>query len=243
MVGLYVIFQERNPNEILVKFKPSGDPYGFYQKLGEDEPGDSLGRDSAYAVAIKNLSPDWNIDLSNYKLIDESEKIKPNGRIDHQFVFKRKDINIGDEGSIRLRLSVSGDKLTEINHYIEVPEGFKRRFSEMRSSNDMIAFFCKYVYVDSLWLTWLHLWHFYFNKAKANIMERGIKMGFRYILYSIINANKLPTHAMDGVRYFNDNEFIFDSSNDWSNCQFFSYGFDLYFIIYCSRRIIKKSFS
>ena len=53
---------------------------------------------------------------------------------------KRKDINIGDEGSIRLRLSVSGDKLTEINHYIEVPEGFKRRFSEMRSSNDMIAF-------------------------------------------------------------------------------------------------------
>ena len=91
-------------------------------------------------MAIKNLSPDWNIDLSNYKLIDESEKIKPNGRIDHQFVFKRKDINIGDEGSIRLRLSVSGDKLTEINHYIEVPEGFKRRFSEMRSSNDMIAF-------------------------------------------------------------------------------------------------------
>ena len=133
-------FQEKNPNEILVKFKPSGDPYGFYQKLGEDEPGDSLGRDSAFAVAIKNLSPDWNIDLSNYKLIDESEKIKPNGRIDHQFVFKRKDINIGDEGSIRLRLSVSGDKLTEINHYIEVPEGFKRRFSEMRSSNDMIAF-------------------------------------------------------------------------------------------------------
>ena len=50
-------------------------------KVGEDEPGDPLGRDSAFAVAIKNLSPDWNIDLSNYKLIDESEKIKPNGEL------------------------------------------------------------------------------------------------------------------------------------------------------------------
>ena len=95
-------------------------------------------RDSAFAVAIK-IFLDWNIDLSNYKLIDESEKIKPNGRMTIN-LFSNVKINIGDEGSIRLRLSVSGDKLTEINHYIEVPEGFKRRFSEMRSSNDMIAF-------------------------------------------------------------------------------------------------------
>jgi len=45
-------FQENNPNETSVWFTPAGDPYCFRQKLGEDEPGAALGRDSALAVAL-----------------------------------------------------------------------------------------------------------------------------------------------------------------------------------------------
>ena len=34
---------------------------------------------------------------------------------------------------------VSGDKVSEIKHYIKVPETFSRRFEEMRSANNTLA--------------------------------------------------------------------------------------------------------
>ena len=43
------------------------------------------------------------------------------------------------EGRFRLRLVVSGDRLTELTHFLQVPEAFDRRYEEMRSANDGIA--------------------------------------------------------------------------------------------------------
>ena len=34
---------------------------------------------------------------------------------------------------------VSGNKVSEIKHYIKIPETFTRRFEEMRSANNTIA--------------------------------------------------------------------------------------------------------
>ncbi|UCG27339.1 MAG: CPBP family intramembrane metalloprotease, partial [Bacteroidales bacterium] len=45
------------------------------------------------------------------------------------------------DGKYRLRLTVSGDKLTAVNHYVKIPEEFYLRYSEMRSRNDTIASF------------------------------------------------------------------------------------------------------
>ena len=133
-------FEEKNPNEVMVKFTPAGDPYGFYQKIGEDEMGDSLSRDSAFVIATQHLKRDWDVDLDKFELIDESQKMQPIGRIDHSFVYERIGFRLGDEGALRLKLSVNGGKLTEVSHYVHVPEGFKRRFGEIRSFNDTIAF-------------------------------------------------------------------------------------------------------
>ncbi len=77
-------------------------------------------------------------------------------RIDHTFVYERINAKIA-EATYRLKLAVSGNKLTELSHFVKVPESFLLRYQEMRSSNNSIAmgaslFNGSFVYS---WL-WLH---------------------------------------------------------------------------------------
>lgn len=131
-------FKEGEANETLIRFTPDGKPYGFREKLPEDEPGASLNSDSALAIAEKSAEEEWGIVLSDYELVERSQEIRPGGRTDHTFTYERPDVRIG-EGLYRLRLVVAGDRLTELTHFIKIPEAFSRRYTEMRSANETIA--------------------------------------------------------------------------------------------------------
>jgi len=63
---------------------------------------------------------------------------RSSGRVDHTFVYEREHETLGD-GRFRLRLGVAGDRLSDVSHYVYVPEAFKLRFQEMRSDNETIA--------------------------------------------------------------------------------------------------------
>ena len=66
---------------------------------------------------------------------------RPGKRVDHEFVYERLTDgapSIGD-GRLRLRLVVSGDRLTQLQRVIYVPEAFARRYGTLRSVNDNIA--------------------------------------------------------------------------------------------------------
>ncbi len=131
-------FNEGETNETLIRFTPSGQPYGFVEKLPEDEPGASLTADSAQVIAETTTEEKWKIDLTAYELVEQSQEVRPGGRTDHTFVYERLDVQIG-EGRYRLSLVVGGDKLTELVHFIKIPEAFLRRYEEMRSANNTIA--------------------------------------------------------------------------------------------------------
>ena len=137
-------FKEGEVNESEIRFTPSGEPYGYSEWLSEDAPGASLTQDEALKVAKTHAENFWNINLREYELIDKSQKVRPSGRIDHTFVYERPHIRIG-EGRYRLSLEISGDKLTELYHYIEIPEEFLLKYKEMRSANDTIADVASYV--------------------------------------------------------------------------------------------------
>ena len=132
-------FKEGEINEIHFRFTPQGEPYGFFEKLPEDEPGASLPSDSARIIAETAAADEWRIDLSAYEMVEESQDLRPGGRMDHTFVYERPDVRIG-EGRYRLRLTVGGDRLTELRHFIKVPEAFDRSFEQMRSTNNTISF-------------------------------------------------------------------------------------------------------
>ncbi len=132
-------FKENQPNETLIYFTPEGKPYGFNQKLAEDMPGAALTAQEAQKIALQKAQIDWQIDPSNYTLVESSQEKKPNGRIDHTFVYEYKHEMIGNT-PYRLQLVVSGDSLTELLLSIKIPESFTRRYTHMRSANNLIAF-------------------------------------------------------------------------------------------------------
>jgi hypothetical protein len=131
-------FAEGVTNETMVRFRPDGTTYGFFERMPEDEPGPSLEPDAARQLAEQAVAAGWDVDLAAYELVESSQEIRPGGRTDHTLVYERPDERLGD-GRYRLRLTVSGDRFTELTHFIKIPEAFSRGYEEMRSTNDGIA--------------------------------------------------------------------------------------------------------
>jgi hypothetical protein len=131
-------FAEGEVNEATIRFGPDGRPYGFRERMPEDEPGASLDADAARALAEAAVSDGWDVNLGEYELVESSHEVRPGGRTDHSLVYERPDERIG-EGRYRLRLTVAGDRLTQLTHFIKIPEAFSRRYAEMRSANEGIA--------------------------------------------------------------------------------------------------------
>lgn len=142
-------FKEHEKNETIIIFTPDGKPYGFVETISENISGAQLSSNEAQQIAEKNAIKDWSINFDDYTLIEASQKIEPSGRIDHTFVYERTDKKIG-EGFYRLKIVISGNKMTELTHFVKVPESFNRRYAEMRSANATIA-----------WAAMLIMWLFY----------------------------------------------------------------------------------
>lgn len=131
-------FREGEANETTVLFTPAGKPYGFVEKLREDAPGRSLSETEARTLAEDQAGRVWQVDLSQFLSAETSKEVKPSGRTDYTFVYERPSERQG-EGRYRLRLVVGGDRLTQLTHFLKVPEAFTRHYEEMRSANNAIA--------------------------------------------------------------------------------------------------------
>ncbi len=131
-------FRGGEVREVVVRFRPDGAAYGFRERWSEDAPGAALAPDAARTIAENGTGAPWNVALDRYEAVEASEVERPGGRVDHTFVYERPDAQAG-EGRFRLRLVVSGDRLTELTHVLQVPEAFDRRYEEMRSANEGIT--------------------------------------------------------------------------------------------------------
>ena len=130
-------YRAQEPREVTLRFTPDGRPYGFVEDWPEDAEGPALSVDSARTIAERAATRHWNVALDAYDRLSASQQERPSGRVDHTFVYQRPDAQVG-EGRYRLRLGVSGDSLSEVTRFVHVPEGFSRRFEEMRSANNTI---------------------------------------------------------------------------------------------------------
>ncbi len=132
-------FAEFDANETEIRFSPAGLPIGFEETIPEDDPGPALDAAAAREIAERNAIRNWGVDLTEFELVEEAVELRPSGRADHSFVYQRPRPTVGEEGRHRLRLTVSGDRFTELTHFVKVPESFSRRYEEMRSANNGIA--------------------------------------------------------------------------------------------------------
>jgi len=131
-------FKEGDPNETTIRFTPDGRPYGFVEKLKEDAPGAALDASAARAIAERDATAKWNVDLARFSLVEQAQERRPSGRVDYTFIYERTDATLG-EGRYRVTLAVSGDRLTSVEHFVKIPEAFTRRYASMRSANELIG--------------------------------------------------------------------------------------------------------
>jgi hypothetical protein len=128
-------------DEVTLRFRPDGTPAGFARRVADayvrDAATKALPRDAARALAEARARDDWAIDLSQYALVEQSQQTRPNGRVDHLFVYERPE-KLG-EATLRLRLGVAGDELIGALPFVRIPERFERRFTELRSDNRVIG--------------------------------------------------------------------------------------------------------
>lgn len=130
-------FKEFDKHEATFIFKPDGTPYGFIETISENTLGAAIEQNEALSIAIKTTEQ-WTIFISDYILAESSKEVRASGRIDHTFIYERPIIKIG-QGLYRLKLVVSGNTLTELTHFVQIPEAFLLKYKEMRSANNTIA--------------------------------------------------------------------------------------------------------
>ena len=131
-------FMENEKHEATFSFAPDGTPNGFAERLREDAPGAALSTTAARGIAESTATAPWNVDLTAFQVVEQSQERRTGGRVDHTFVYERPDRRLG-EGRYRLRLVVSGDKLTELAYFLKTPDAFSRRYEQMRSLNTAIG--------------------------------------------------------------------------------------------------------
>ena len=128
-------------DEALIRLAPDGKPVGFARKLPEEYVRDAahkaLDATAARSLAEAHAREDWRVDLTPYRLLEQSQQTQTSGRVDHAFTYERPE-PLG-EARIRLLLTVAGDELVGIAPFVHVPEAFGRRYQELRSANDLIA--------------------------------------------------------------------------------------------------------
>ncbi len=120
--------------ELTVRFTPTGEFLGFIEKIPEDEDIPSLSREEAQFLADSLAVHKWQVPLQLYTLIEAAKDQKPNSRIDHTFTYERKEFKVG-EALFRMKLVVSGNRLTTLDPMVKLPETFTKEFEEMRSFN------------------------------------------------------------------------------------------------------------
>lgn len=131
-------FREQTEEEFMVRLTPDGTVYGFWENVPENSPGPTLAQNEA-REKVHSVADEMAVTLADYIEVETSSELRPGGRLDHVFVFERPDITLG-EGRYRLRFTVSGDRVTQMKHYIDVPEGFHLRYNNMRAANRTIAY-------------------------------------------------------------------------------------------------------
>lgn len=131
-------FREGQKHETLIRFRPDGRPYGVREQLDETAPGPAIPAADARALAERKAADTWLVDFEPFALVEQSREERTSGRIDHTFTYERSGDTLND-GRYRLRLVVAGDRLTEVTHFIQIPQAFARRYEEMRSRNEAIG--------------------------------------------------------------------------------------------------------
>lgn len=139
-------YKEYDKKEFYIFLNPVGDFIGFTEKLNEEENFNNLSEEGALEEAKNQALNLFNLNISNYKLIDKGLKKQINGRIDYSFLFER-EISSLKESKLRINLMISGNKLRVVNSSSYIPESFTKEYNTIRTMNNTIAYIATFLFL------------------------------------------------------------------------------------------------
>lgn len=213
-------------HEISLYFTPNGTFYGFKETLSEDFFNENVTPEHALKKTV-DYANKLNINLDTYTLIESSKQEKKSGRIDHSFVYERKDIQL-NEGKYRVIITVSGEKITECRHFIKIPESFERKYLELRSYNNnlsLLGFLLMAIFyiIGACFIALL-----FYSKKKLFLWKPALLCASLIALLHLIQQlNQMPLLMMHYETITNISTFIIKQillicSNSLMTCMFFS---------------------
>ena len=132
-------FKEGETNETTIRFTPNGRPYGFVERLKEDAPGAALDPAAARRIAEEEATARWACRPRPLRA-RRAGAGAAHRRTCRPHLHLRAGVAHAQRGRYRVRLVVSGDRLTEVTHFIKVPEAFTRRYAGMRIGQRVIGY-------------------------------------------------------------------------------------------------------
>ena len=133
-------YEESNPEEYYLMFSPSGEYYGINYHIQESTERPNISKEQALTniQAYLQANPLAQLNFSEYKLIDYQKETHNNGRTDQTFIYEHPTKTL-ERAKYKLKITVSGDTITTVYPYIDLPESFGKIYSEMRSYNGVLA--------------------------------------------------------------------------------------------------------
>ncbi len=147
-------FQPNEKEEWSVRVGVDGTVVGLRHLIEEAAAGADLEEDSARAIA-ESFVQDRGWSLADFELVESSSE-KQDNRTDHTFTWEKSGSAVtwqtddpeAGTGSVRLSVTVVGDRIGGYRHFLRVPEGFARDLERTLSVGQVIA-------IGSLGLTFL----------------------------------------------------------------------------------------
>lgn len=170
---------------------PDKKPYGFSTKIPDSYISQNVSEAQAAKLAIQE-SAHWSIDLKNYTLVASSHQTSPSGRVDHTFIYERHDQNLG-EGTYRVKIVVSGNQVSTVKQYIQVPESFIKKYQEESSFNNFLATIALFFTLFFFILIGCGLGGLYLFKNNYLIIKPALKTGLIAGIIGFLNhINSFP---------------------------------------------------
>ncbi|RTL04315.1 CPBP family intramembrane metalloprotease [Candidatus Dependentiae bacterium] len=182
-------------HEMALYFTPSGAFYGFKETVSENSFNGNISSQEALTKA-SIYAKEQCIPLDQYTIIESSQQTTPLGRIDHSFVYERHDIRL-NQGSYRLRITISGTNVTECKRFIKIPETFERKYLELRSYNNILSLFgfLLMIFLYIIGICFIAL--FVYTKAQLFLWKPALVCaGFIGFLSILQQINQLPLLLM-----------------------------------------------
>ena len=171
-------FKELDKEEYRAGIDPSSGKLTFFRHLiMETDPGASLDQ-SAALLKAESFLLDQQIDIKEY-LIKENESVERLNRMDHYFVWEKKDFKI-DEATLRVSVGVLGDQIGSYSRYIKVPELFLRELTKEMAPGQVLA------KSSHLLMLMMLLWAIYYLMTNIKLSSLDWRKGLIFMAVFVV---------------------------------------------------------